>query len=378
LFTVHSNIITLSGLLFDIPNKFTIFCTMSYLDNDRLKQIGFLLLILFLAVLLFMEMFTFFPGFLGAVTLYVICRKWMFHLTEQRKWNQSLAASVLMVLSFLVILLPVGMLINMLTAKVAYAANHSTELINSLKQTNARLEESLGFGLLTPERLQKLQENITAFLPGFLGATFNTLTAIAIMYFILYFMLVNGRKMEENLYEYIPLKDKNVERLGKEFNTLVIANAVGIPLIAVVQGIISLIGYLIFGIPQPFFWFIVTCFTAMLPVVGAAAVYVPLGVYLLAVGNTWQGIAILVYGFGVVGTSDNIARMLLAKRIADVHPLITIFGVIIGVSLFGFIGLIFGPLLISMFILLLDIYGNEFVIKRRDLAQKKDVQKTTD
>lgn len=354
------------GLLFDIPYNYTILCTMSYLDNDRLKQIGFLLLILFLAVLLFMEMFTFFPGFLGAVTLYVICRKWMFKLVENRRWNKSLAASLLMVLSFLVILLPIGMLVNMLTAKIAYAANHSAELINSLKQTNARLEESLGFGLLTTERLQKIQENLTAVLPGFLGATFNTLTAIAIMYFILYFMLVNGRKMEENLYEYIPLKDKNVERLGKEFNTLVIANAVGIPLIAIVQGIVSLIGYLLFGIPQPFFWFVITCFTAMLPVVGAAAVYVPLGVYLLAAGNTWQGIAVLLYGFGVVGTSDNIARMLLAKRIADVHPLITIFGVIIGVSLFGFIGLIFGPLLISMFILLLEIYGNEFVTKRRD------------
>ncbi|HWV66262.1 AI-2E family transporter [Chitinophaga sp.] len=344
---------------------------MSYLDNDRIKQIGFLLLILFLAVLLFMEMFTFFPGFLGAVTLYVISRKWMFKLVEQRKWRKSLAATLLMVLSFLVILLPIGMLINMLAAKAAYAANHSTELINSLKQTNARLEETLGFSLLTAERLQKIQEGITAFLPGFLGATFNTLTTIALMYFMLFFMLVNGRKMEENLYEYIPLKDKNVERLGKEFNTLVIANAVGIPLIAVVQGIISLIGYLIFGIPQPFFWFVITCFTAMLPVIGAAAVYVPLGIYLLASGSTWQGIAVLVYGFGVVGTSDNVARMLLAKRIADVHPLITIFGVIIGVSLFGFIGLIFGPLLISMFILLLDIYGNEFVIKRRDIAQKK-------
>ena len=343
---------------------------MSYLDNDRLKQIGFLLLILFLGILLFLKMFTFFPGFLGAVTLYVICRKWMFKLIEQRKWKKSLAATLLMVLSFLVILLPIGLLVNMLAAKVAYAASHSAELINSLKQTNARLEESVGFVLLTTERLQKLQEKLTAVLPGFLGATFNTLTTIAIMYFILFFMLINGREMEENLYEYIPLKDKNVERLGKEFNTLVIANAVGIPLIAIVQGIISLVGYFIFGVPQPMFWFVVTCFTAMLPVVGAAAVYVPMGLYLLAIGNTWQGIAVLVYGFGVVGTSDNVARLMLAKKIADVHPLITIFGVIIGVSLFGFIGLIFGPLLISMFILLLDIYGNEFVVKRRDMARK--------
>lgn len=339
---------------------------MSYLDNDRLKQIGFLIFIVFLTVLLFLETYTYFPGFLGAVTFYVMSRKYMFRLTEQRKWRKSLAATLIMVISFLVILVPVGMLINLLMSKISYAASHSTELLNGAKELSAKLDNQLGFNLLTPERLQKMQEKLTTVVPGFLGATFNTLTTVALMYFILYFMLVTGRKMEATLYEYIPLKDENVDRLGREFNTLVIANAVGIPLIAIVQGVISLIGYLVFGIPQPLFWFVVTCFTAMLPVIGAAAVYVPMGVYLLAVGDTWQGIAILVYGFGVVGTSDNIARMLLAKRIADVHPLITIIGVIIGVSLFGFIGLIFGPLLISMYILLLDIYGNEFLVKKRE------------
>ncbi|NML36140.1 AI-2E family transporter [Chitinophaga sp. G-6-1-13] len=343
---------------------------MSYLDNDRLKQIGFLLLILFLAILLFKETYIFFPGFLGAVTLYVICRKWMFRLVEARKWKTTLAAALLMTASFLIILLPIGALVNMLSSRVAYAAAHSGDLINKARELNERLHQEIGVDLLSTQQLQKVQEAITAFLPGFLGATFNTLTAIAIMYFILYFMLVNGRKMEETLYEYIPLRDENVDRLGREFNTLVFANALGIPLIAVIQGVVSLIGYLVFGVPQPFFWFVVTCFTAMLPVIGAAAVYVPMGIYLLAVGNTWQGIAVLVYGFGVVGISDNISRFLLAKKIADVHPLITIFGVIIGVNLFGFIGLIFGPLLISMFILLLEIYSNEYLVKRRDRRQR--------
>ncbi|PSL49268.1 hypothetical protein CLV51_101598 [Chitinophaga niastensis] len=70
---------------------------MSYLDHDRLKQVGFLLIIVFIGVLLFMEMLTFFPGFLSAVTMYVICRKWMFRLTAQRKWNKSLAAALMMV-----------------------------------------------------------------------------------------------------------------------------------------------------------------------------------------------------------------------------------------------------------------------------------------
>jgi len=344
---------------------------MGVIDNERIKQVSFLLIIVLLAYVLFSELYTFFPGFLGAITMYILSRKYMFRLVEERKWRKSLAAALLMLMSFIIILLPFGMLINMLTNKVGYAVTHSSELIAGLKTVNDRIQASTNIDLLSQVRLERLREYLTSVLPGLLGATFNILTAIAILYFILYYMLVNGREMEAWLYEYIPLKDENVLRLGTEFHKLVIANAVGIPLIAVIQGIVSLIGYFIFQVPQPWFWFAVTCFTAMLPVVGAAAVYVPMGVYLLAINMTWQGVGVLVYGFAVVGTSDNLFRLILARKIGDVHPLITVFGVLIGVNLFGFIGLIFGPLLISMFILLLDIYSNEFLTKKREVRVQR-------
>ncbi|SHM45116.1 AI-2E family transporter [Chitinophaga sp. CF418] len=344
---------------------------MSVIDNERIKQVSFLLIIVLLAFVLFSELYTFFPGFLGAITMYILSRKYMFRLVEKRKWRKSLAAALLMFMSFIIILLPFGLLINMLTNKIGYAVTHSSELIAGLKTVNDRIQAATNIDILSQVRLERLREYLTSVLPGLLGATFNILTAIAILYFILYYMLVNGREMEAWLYEYIPLKDENVLRLGTEFHKLVIANAVGIPLIAVIQGIVSLIGYFIFQVPQPWFWFAVTCFTAMLPVVGAAAVYAPMGVYLLAINMTWQGIGVLIYGFAIVGTSDNLFRLILAKKIGDVHPLITVFGVLIGVNLFGFIGLIFGPLLISMFILLLDIYSNEFLTKKREVRVQR-------
>lgn len=344
---------------------------MSVIDNERVKQVSFLLIIVLLAILLFSELYTFFPGFLGAITFYILCRRYMFRLTENRRWKKSLAAALLMVLSFIIILLPFGMLINMLTNKVGYAIEHSSELIKGIQTVNNRIRDATNLDILSQVKLERLQGYIASALPALLGATFNTLTAIAILYFILYFMLVNAREMEAWLYEYIPLKDENVLRLGTEFHKLVIANAVGIPAIAIVQGIVSLVGYFIFHVPQPFFWFAVTCFTAMLPVVGAAAVYVPMGIFLIADNHTWQGFGILAYGFIIVGSSDNIFRFMLAKKIGDVHPLITVFGVLIGVNLFGFIGLIFGPLLISMFILLLEIYSNEYLTKKREVTVKR-------
>jgi predicted PurR-regulated permease PerM len=190
------------------------------------------------------------------------------------------------------------------------------------------------------------------------------------MYFMLYFMLVNGRQMEKSLYEYIPLKDENVIRLGEEVKNMVVSNAIGIPVIAIIQSIFALVGYWIFGIHDALFWFGVTCFTAMLPVVGSTIVWLPLAVHLLVEGQKWQGIGLIIWGFAVVGMADNLFRILLAKKIGDTHPLITIFGVLVGVNLFGFIGLIFGPLLITMFLLLLKIYSNEYFVKKREVTSQ--------
>jgi predicted PurR-regulated permease PerM len=298
--------------------------------------------------------------------LYILMHRWMFYLTEKRKWGKGWAALVLMLLSFIVILLPVALLINMLSSKVSYAIAHSSELVAALKQIVNDLEQRFNVTIASEANINKVGSTIASGLPKILGATFNTLTTIFFMYFILYFMLVNGRKMEDAIYEYIPLRDENMSRVGKEVNTMVVSNAIGIPVIAVAQGVTALICYLIIGVKEPFFWFGVTCIAAMLPVVGAALAYVPIALIFFANDQTWQGIVMLGYGFGVVGTVDNVLRFTLLRRLGDVHPLVTVFGVIIGLNLFGFIGLIFGPLLISIFVLLLKIYSSEFIVKQRE------------
>ena len=337
------------------------------ISQNRIRQVFFIILILLLAILLFTELSSFLPALLGAITLYILLHNWMFYLTEKKKWWKGWTALLLMLFSFIVILLPVGLLVNMLSSKVSYAIQHSAELTNALKKVVADLEQRFDIVIASNENINKLGNSITQSLPKVLGATFNTLTTIFFMYFILYFMLMNGRKMENTLFEYIPLHDDNVKKLGKEVHMMVKSNAIGIPLIAFAQGLIALIGYLIIGVKEPFFWFGVTCIAAMLPVVGAALAYVPIAIIFFANGHNGQGIAMLIFGFGIIGTVDNVLRFTLLKKLGNVHPLTTVFGVIIGLSLFGFIGLIFGPLLISLFILLLKIYSSEFIVKQRDV-----------
>lgn len=337
------------------------------IHQNRIRQIFFLFTIALLGLLLFLQLYTFLPALLGAITLYMVMRKWMFYLTIKKSWRKGWAATLLMILSMIVILLPIVVLINMLSSKISYAIAHSNELVEALKKVVASLELRFNIQIVSEENINKLGNILAQSLPKIVSATFNTLATILFMYFILYFMLVNGKAMEKSIYEHMPLKDENVGKLGYEVENMVMSNAIGIPVIALLQGIVAVIGYYIIGVDQPWFWFVVTCITAMLPVVGAAMAYVPLAILFFANNNQWQGIFMLIYGFGVIGTVDNIFRFAIAKRIGHIHPLVTIFGVIIGINLFGFIGLIFGPLLIALFILLLKIYSSEFITKQRNI-----------
>lgn len=337
---------------------------MSTIDPNRIKQVFFIIILTAFGVLLFIQMNTFLPAILGAITFYMLMRKSMHKLVYKRKWKKDFAAGILMFTSFLVVLVPIWALISVLSGKVIYAMEHSQELLNSIKNLGTQLEMKFHIALLSDNNISKLSTMFTNSLPNILGATFNTITSIAIMYFILYFMLVNSVEMEDNLYEYIPLKDENVGWIGSELDNLVYANAIGVPLIALLQGVVALIGYLIIGVPDVMFWFIITSIASMLPFIGAAAGYVPLAIMLFVQGQNSKGVYILLYGFIIIGLVDNVFRIFLGRKLGDVHPLITVFGVIIGVNMFGFIGLIFGPILIALFLLLMKIYTNEFGAKR--------------
>lgn len=333
------------------------------IDANRLRQLLLIVVILLIGVVLFNELYSFVPAVLGAVTLYILLRNSVFWLTEKRKWRKAGAALLLMLLSLVIILLPIALLIQMLSGKVAYALEHSGELVSSLQQLVADFEKRYQVVILSEDTINKIGTWLAGLLPKILGATFNSLSTIFFMYFILYFMFVNGRAMEKTLQLYMPFRSDNVGLLEKEVHSMVVANAVGIPVVAFVQGLVGLVGYWLIGVKEPFFWFGITCIAGMLPVIGAALAYIPLIIIFLANGQLWQGFAMFLFGFGVIGTVDNVMRFSLLRKIGDVHPLITVFGVIAGISLFGFIGLIFGPLLISLLLLLIRIYMNEFVGK---------------
>lgn len=332
----------------------------SNISSISVRQSAFILLIVLIGSLIFWQLNNFIPAFLGAYTLYILSRKWMFKLTKRLKGRTVLAASILMLTSFILILLPINGLLSILSSRILPAIKQSDEVWASAQSLIHHMEERFGFIILSEQNLRNLGEWGMTEMQKIVGATFNGLLTVAVMYFILFFMLLEAKTIENAFHKWLPLKEQNAVYLKKELYTLVFSNAIGIPLVALIQGIFALIGYWIAGVPEPFIWFIATCVAAVIPVLGSTLVYVPLSIMLIAQGQTTWGVFLLLYGFIVIGSVDNVFRFWLQEKIGNIHPLITIFGVIMGLNLFGFIGLIFGPILISVFLLLIEIYGKEF------------------
>jgi predicted PurR-regulated permease PerM len=193
-----------------------------------------------------------------------------------------------------------------------------------------------------------------------LGSTVTALGNLFLMYLVLFFLLVQTRQVETWLKKSVPFKTKNVKIIISDIRNLVYSNALGIPIVALIQGIVGLIGYWIFGVEEFILMGILTAISSVVPIVGTLVVYLPIAIYQFAEGGAWQGTGVALWGIIVIGSVDNIARFMVQKKLANIHPLITLLGVIMGINLFGFLGIIFGPLLLSIFFVLVKIYIDEF------------------
>jgi predicted PurR-regulated permease PerM len=313
-----------------------------------------------MGILMLTHFYIFLPGVLGAVTLYILSRKTYSKLTEKKKWNPGWTA-LLYILGFTIIIcLPVYIAVVLVTPKLVALFNNPVQLMVAVKSFSQRILEATGVELYNGDNLKTATQKLANNIPMLLTGTANFLTNLLLMFFILYYMLIHGVVMEKYLHDFIPLKETNRNILSTETNIMIRANAIGIPLLAVIQGLVGTFGFWIFGVSDYALWGFLTGIASLIPIVGTGLVWVPLTVYLFAVNHIWQGVGLAIYSLIVLTNIDYVARITVLRRIGNVHPLITILGVIIGLSMFGFLGLVFGPLLISYFIILIRIYRNEF------------------
>ena len=304
--------------------------------------------------------YIFLPGILGAVTLYILSRKTYFTLINKKKWNPGWVA-LLYILGFTIIIcLPVYIAGVLVTPKLIKLFNNPVQLMIAVKSFSQKIFDATGIEIYNGDSFKNATQRLANNIPMLLTGTANFLTNLLLMFFILYYMLIHGVKMERYLHDFIPLKETNRNILSTETNIMIRANALGIPLLAIIQGLVATLGFWIFGISDFAIWGFLAGVASLIPIIGTGLIWVPLTVYLLAINHIWQGIGLGIYSLVVLTNIDYVARITVLRRIGDVHPVITILGVIIGLSMFGFLGLVFGPLLISYFIVLVRIYRNEF------------------
>ena len=328
--------------------------------NDRLRQILLVGLILFLTIVFINQLNIFLPGLLGGLTLYILTRKLFQKLTVQKKWRKGLTALLFIFCSLIIIAIPVYFTIEMVSPQVNSLLDNQQEVMQGLKIFSAKIEHYTAIKLFSDDNTKALADKISAFIPGLINSTANVLTNLIMMFFLLYYLLGNGIVIEKYLNRIIPLKAENVSMLANETVLMIRANAIGIPIICIVQGVFAAIGYLIFGIKDWGMWGFITGVFAFFPLVGTMIVWVPLVIFLYSTGQNYVATGLTIYSVVVTGNVDYITRLGLLKKMGNVHPMITVLGVIVGLKLFGFMGLIFGPLLISYFLILLKIYINEF------------------
>lgn len=332
---------------------------MKHLHPNIIRQLFVLLVIIGFAIIIFRGIAPYLTGFLGAITLYVLCYPAMKRL-ERFKIPSAIGALLLIISSFFLILLPLWGIFFMLSSRVKDAMTNSNQVAEQVKVYFTELEQRSGIYLMDRLEESTLADWITSNFTVLLSTTVDTTISIGIMYFILYYMLTNRKTLRKALFHYLPMADSSLAIIEKESKAMVRANALGIPLVALVQAIIALIGFFIFGIEEPFFWAIIVFIGSMIPIVGTLIGTIPVFIVTIANGKEFQAWGILLYGLIVVGSADNLVRMFAIKKLDNIHPLITLIGVLIGLPLFGFIGLIFGPLIVSIFLVLVKIYKNEF------------------
>lgn len=340
--------------------------------NDRVRQILLLLLIILLIYLSLHELRLFLPGLLGAVTLYILSRASYFQLVYSRKWKKGRAAFLFIIFYLLILGIPVFAAVTLISPKISNVLSDPTAVITNIKQAVLQVQARLGLTIVSERSLSSSLDQTIRFIPSLLNSTLNLLTNLIIMLFFLYYLLYHGREVEMTLFRIIPLKDANTAILASETKKMVKANAIGIPLISIIQGFTATLGYFIFGVDEFVLWGFFTGVFAFFPVVGTMVVWVPLVIYMYVTGETLNATGLLIYSLLITGNIDYVARVTIMRKMGNVHPVITVLGVLVGLGLFGFIGLIFGPLLVSYIIVLLRIYMNEFTTQELVDDKKND------
>ncbi len=328
---------------------------MAFFDTAH-QRAAFLILVLGAGLLIALAPYA--SGLVGGLVLFVLFRPLQEWFT--RRFPPRIGAALMVLLALLLLVVPAvsfaGLLVDQ-ASDIASGVAHGPLL--------ERLSGLEIAGIAVGPRLAGLGEKLVTWIGssafGLLGTATRVGLNLTISLFVLYYLLLRPGEIWGAVKPYIPFSPASADVLRDRFRDVTISTVIGTGLIACIQGAIVAVGFWLTGLSNAMFWGVVTVVFAILPVVGSGMVWVPGAVTLYLNGHYGSAAALAVVGVLLVGNVDVLIRPAVFRRYAQIHPLVTLVGAIGGVSYFGLIGILIGPLGVSYFFELIRIYRVEYL-----------------
>ncbi len=343
------------------------------MDKDVLQRYFF---IGFLLVVTAIISFIFFPflevlvlSTIFGVVLTPLHRK----ISNKIGRRDGVGAFIVVVLFALVVIIPfIFLTVQVFSeSKDVYLqlTNHSD--IDYIQKVTAAIEGPIhrfypGFSLNIGEFASLGASFITDHLSTILSSVLSIFTGIILIFIALFFFLRDGEKFKKILIGLSPLSDNYDEQIFFKLKNTITSTVRGVLLVAIIQGILAGIGLWIFGIPHFTLWGSISAVASLVPGLGTAVVFIPAVAYMYLTGSTASAVGLILWGGIIVGLVDNFLSPYLYSRGAQIHPLLMLFSVLGGLATFGPIGFIFGPIVLSLFFALIDIY-QKIILKKHSL-----------
>jgi len=297
-------------------------------------------------------------GLIAVPVLYVVLEP--LHRRLAKLIGNRVSGTLVVILTVLLVVLPGLSVVGLLVDRAQDMAR---------QVATGPLLERLGNLKIGPfdigSRLVQTSEQVVNWLGGNALALVGTATRFALnlllAVFGLYYLLINGAATWAGVRPYIPFSRANTDRLQQRFRDVTISTVIGTGMTATAQGISVALSFLFTGLSDPLFWGVVTIVFAVLPVLGSGMIWIPAVAVLMLDDRPGAAVFLAGWNIGATAMIDYLFRPLIYNRFAQIHPLITLVGAVAGVSYFGLLGLLVGPLALSYFFEILRMYRDEYV-----------------
>jgi predicted PurR-regulated permease PerM len=333
--------------------------------NEKDTKIAIaLLFIAILAVAITYALYPYIEAFFAALIIYVIMKPAHDLLTKRLKINNRVASIVLIVLSIVIIIIPLYYLIILLSQQVGMVLEIVTANMDIIYGYLQKINELVP-ALDLEQKASDLVTTIGGFVSQLVLETIqnlgNQLIGLIIMVFLLYYLFTTDDKTLKDLTSnIIPFSDSNKDKLIGEMKNIIHSTIIATFFIAAVQGGLLAFTFYLLDIQGAILWGFVTLILSIMPVVGAPLVWGPAIIFKVIEGDLFAAGVIFIAGM-VISNIDNFLRPYIQDKVGAIHPFVSLLGIFIGIYLFGLVGIVVGPLVLSSFLLMLRMFHEDYI-----------------